>query len=56
MYREQLITMGDLNEFRVFFNDLKGIIQFKTSAETMASNPMKSEIKQISPGTYKPSH
>lgn len=53
IYREQLITMEDLNEFRsLLLNDLKGIIQSKTlqQKQWLKSNEVR-KLLNISPGT-----
>lgn len=53
MYREQLITMEDLNEFRtLLLNDLKGIIQSKPlqQKQWLKSNEVR-KLLNISPGT-----
>ena len=53
IYREQLITMEDLNEFRsLLLNDLKGIIQSKPlqQKQWLKSNEVR-KLLNISPGT-----
>lgn len=53
MYREQLITMEDLNEFRtLLLNDLKGIMQSKPlqQKQWLKSNEVR-KLLNISPGT-----
>ena len=53
IYREQLITMEDLNEFRtLLLNDLKGIIQSKPlqHKQWLKSNEVR-KLLNISPGT-----
>ncbi|RTY67210.1 DNA-binding protein [Flavobacterium sp. LB2P53] len=53
MYREQLITMEDLNEFRsLLLNDLKGIIQSKPLQQKQwLKSPEVRKLLNISPGT-----
>jgi hypothetical protein len=53
MYREQLITMEDLNEFRtLLLNDLKEIIKTKPiqQKQWLKSNEVR-KLLNISPGT-----
>ncbi len=53
IYREQLITMEDLNEFRsLLLNDLKRIIQSKPlqQKQWLKSNEVR-KLLNISPGT-----
>jgi hypothetical protein len=53
IYREQLITMEDLNEFRtLLLNDLKGIMQSKPlqQKQWIKSNEVR-KLLNISPGT-----
>jgi len=53
MYRDQIITREDLNEFRcLLLNDLKEIIQSKTqqTKQWLKSNEVR-KLLNISPGT-----